>query len=123
AAALRVLELQRDRQKIAMERTQNNIEKMEIHAPLSGMVVHEMTRRGNSLGHAQEGDLMYRGFPLVSIFDPSEMQVRCSVNEPDLLALLQGVKATVTLDAYLGRRIPANFVSASPVAPACLAAP
>src|SRR5262249_17154488 len=47
-AALRVLELQRDRQKIAMERTQNNIEKMEIHAPLSGMVVHEMTRRGNS---------------------------------------------------------------------------
>jgi HlyD family secretion protein len=118
AAALRVLELQRDRQKIQMERTQSNIEKMEIHSPLNGMVVHEMTRRGNSLGHAQEGDLMYRGFPLVSIFDPSEMEVRCSVNEPDLLALLQGATATVTLDAYPDLTIPAHFVSVSPVATA-----
>ncbi len=122
-AALRVLELQRDRQKIQMERTQSNIEKMEIHAPLSGMVVHEMTRRGNSLGHAQEGDLIYRGYPLVSIFDPSEMEVRCSVNEPDLLTLLKGAKATVTLDAYPDLRIPAHFITVSPVATAALDAP
>jgi len=123
AAALRVLELQRDRQKIMMERTQDNIQKMEIHAPLSGMVVHEMTRRGNSLGHAQEGDLMYRGYPLLSIFDPSEMEVRCSVNEPDLLTLLAGAKAYVTLDAYPDLTIPAHFVSVSPVATAAMDAP
>jgi multidrug resistance efflux pump len=123
AAALRVLELQRDRQKIAMERAQDNIGRMELHATLSGMVVHELTRRGNSMGHAQEGDLMFRGYPLVSIFDPSSMEVRCSINEPDLPAVLAGGEAHVTLDAYPDLELPARFVSVSPVATSPLDTP
>src|ERR1017187_5922197 len=57
-------------------------------------------RPTNSMGHAQEGDQLYRGQPLLSIFDPSEMQVRCMVGEPDIAAVLPGTKATVYLDAY-----------------------
>jgi multidrug resistance efflux pump len=123
AAALRMLELQRDRQKIALQRAQDNIKLLEIHAPLAGTVVHELTYRGNSLGHAQPGDQIYRGYPLVSIFDPSEMRVRCTVDEPDILALLAKRPATVALDAYPGAALAAHFAYASPVASSPLGAP
>ena len=123
AASLQSLELQRDRQSIAMQRAQDNIEKMETHAPLAGMVVHETTYRSGSYGHAQIGDQVVRGYPLVSIFDPSEMQVRCSVNEPDILALLSGSPASAFLDAYPDLLFPAHFSFASPVASSGLSNP
>jgi hypothetical protein len=69
-----IMELQRDRQKVAMERAQTNIDKLDVKAPLAGMVAQENLSRGNSLRHAQEGDQLYRGQPLVSIFDPTEMR-------------------------------------------------
>jgi len=116
AAALRVLELQTERQKVAMERAQTNIDKLTIKAPLSGMVAQENIFRANSMGHAQEGDQLYRGQPLVSIFDPTEMQVVCNVGEPDVAALVPGVKASLHLDAYPDLTLPAHFEYASPVA-------
>jgi HlyD family secretion protein len=69
AAALRVLELQRDRQKVALERAQSNIEIMQARAPLGGMVAHSIQYRSGSMTHVQEGDQLYRGNALVSIFD------------------------------------------------------
>jgi multidrug resistance efflux pump len=123
AAALRILELQRDRQKINMERAESNIKKLEIHAPLAGMVIHELTYRAGNFGHAQVGDQIYRGYPLVSIFDPSEMRVRCSVNEPDILGLAAHGAVSVYLDAYPEIAIPAHFEFASPVASSALGTP
>ncbi len=123
AAALRGLELQRDRQKINMQRAQDNIKKMEIRAPLAGMLVHDMTYRASSYGHAQIGDQLYRSYPLASIFDPSQMQVRCAVNETDFRALAQGGEAIVRLDAYPEVALPAHFLNASPVASSPLGAP
>ena len=123
AAALRILELQRDRQKINMQRAQDNIAKLELRAPIDGSVVHEVTYRGNSYGHAQVGDQIYRSYPLVSIFEPSVMQVRCNVNEPDVLALLSQGSATVRLDAYPDLPLSAHFLNASPVATSGLGTP
>jgi multidrug resistance efflux pump len=122
-AALRVLELQRDRQKIAMQRAQDNLQKLEIKASLAGMVVHELTFRGGSLGKAQEGDQIYRGYPLASIFDPSEMLVRCVINEPDVAALSPGIHAPVYLDAFPELELRAHFISASPIASSPLGTP
>jgi multidrug resistance efflux pump len=122
-AALRILELQRDRQKVAMERAQTNIHSLEVKAPLAGMVAMENIYRGNSWGHAQEGDQLYRGTALVSIFDPSEMMVRSSVGEPDIAAIMPGSRATVYLDAYPDLALPAHLEYASPVASAALGSP
>ena len=97
--------------------------KLEIHAPLAGMVAHQNLYRNNSMGHAQEGDQLYRGQPLVSIFDPTEMLVRCAVGEPDGAALVPGTKATVYLDAYPDLALPAHFEFASPVAASALGSP
>jgi multidrug resistance efflux pump len=123
AAAAHVLELQRDRQQIYIQRADDNIKKLEIHAPQAGTVVYELTYRAGSMGHAQVGDQIYRGYPLVSIFDPSAMRIRCSINEPDILALVSRGKVMVYLDAYPDIAIPAHFEYSSPVASSPLMAP
>jgi HlyD family secretion protein len=123
AAALRLLELQRDRQKIALERWQNNIARLQVRAPLAGMAALQIIYRNNTITHPQEGDQLYRGQPLVSIFDPSEMLVRCAVGEPDGAALAAGTHAKVYLDAYPDLVLPAHFEFASPVASSNLGSP
>ena len=123
AAALRILELQRDRQKVTLDRTRSNIARLEIHASLAGMVAHQNVYRNNSMGHPQEGDQLYRGQPLVSIFDPHEMLVRCAVGEPDGAVLVSGTKALVYFDAYPDLVLPAHFEFASPVAASALGSP
>ncbi len=123
AAALRVLQLQCERQKVVVERTHSNLSRLGLHSPLAGMVAHQNLYRYNTMGHAQEGDQLYRGQPLVSIFDPSEMLVRCAVGEPDGAALVEGARAMVYLDAYPELALPAHFVFASPVAASALGTP
>ncbi len=120
AAALRILELQRDRQKVALDRAESNMEIMQLKAPISGMVAHSVQYRSGSITHAQEGDQLYRGNGLVSIFDPTEMRVNCSVGEPDRALLHPGLRATVYLDAYPDVALPAHFESASPIATTAL---
>ncbi len=123
AAALRILELQRDRQKVALERAQTNAEKLEVKAPIAGMVALETIWRGGSMGNAQEGDQLYNGQPLLKIFDPTQMEVHTLVGEPDGAVLKPGTFATVFLDAYPDAKFQARFHSASPVATTALGSP
>ena len=123
AANIRVLELQRDRQKVALERALRNADRLQIKAPLSGMVALQNVWRGGTMGHAQEGDQLYPGQPLMRIFDPSQMQVRTMVGEADGAALAPGSRARVYLDAYPELQFDAAFSSASPVAAAALGTP
>lgn len=123
AAGVRILELQRDRQKVALDRALGNMAKLELKARIAGVVAHQNLYRNNSMGHAQEGDQLYQGQPIVSIFEPSEMLIRCAVGEPDGVALTPGAKATVYLDAYPELSFPATFEFASPVAASALGSP
>ena len=74
-----------------LDRAMHNIEKLQVHAPLAGMVALENVWRNGSMGHAQEGDQLWRGQALVRIFDPTEMEVRATVGEPDGAALQPGL--------------------------------
>jgi HlyD family secretion protein len=123
AAALKILELQRGRQKVALDRAQTNMRNLQVKAPLAGMVAHSVQYRNGSITHVQEGDQLYRGNGLVNIFDPSEMLVRCSVAEPDRVELRPGARATVYIDAYPDLALPAHFESASPIATTALGSP
>ena len=122
-AEIRVLELQRDRQKVAVERQANNAQKLSLRAPIAGMVALQNVFRNNSLGHAQEGDQLWPGSPLLQLFDPSTMQVALSVGEPDGAALQPGTRAVVHIDAFPELSLPAHFDSASPVASSALGNP
>jgi HlyD family secretion protein len=123
AAALRILELQRDRQKVALERAKANAEKLVIKAPLGGMVALENIWKGGTMGHPLEGDQLYPGQPLMKIFDPTRMVVDAQVSEPDGASLKPGMRAKVELDAYPGPVFEAMFESVSPVATTALGSP
>ncbi len=123
AASLRILELQRDRQKVALDRAQGNIARLEIHSTLPGMVAIQNVYRANSQGKPQEGDQLYPRQALASIFDPKEMAVRCAVGEPDGIALKPGAKAVVYLDAYPDISLTAHVEFVSPVAASALGSP
>lgn len=123
AAALRILELKRDRQAVALKRAETNVTRLVVRAPHGGMVALESIWRGETRGPAQEGDQVYPGQTLLRLFDPEEMEVHTSVAEPDGAILGPGSHADVRLDAYADAVFPALFLSASPVATADLGSP
>jgi len=123
AAESRVLELQRDRQKVAVDRAKSNIAKLELRAPLDGIVALQNVWRNNSMGHAEEGDQLWPGSPILRLFDPGEMAVDASIEEPDVAALAPGTVAIVHVDAFPALSFHARFESASPVASAALGTP
>ena len=115
-AALRVLELQRDRQRAAYEQAQANLEKLRVRSPIAGTVAHATFYSNGSMVRPQEGDQMTRNNMVMSIFDPGEMLLRVNVPEPDGALLQDGLAGTVYVDAYPDMTVPARFVAASPVA-------
>jgi len=123
AAALEILRLQMERQKVALDRAERNSELLVVKAPLSGMVALETIWRGGSMGNAQEGDQLGSGQSLLKIFNPAQMEVRTLIGEPDGVGLQEGTTATVYLDAYPDAKFNARFHSASPVATAALGSP
>ena len=123
AAGLRILELQTERQKVALDRARTNSEKLVLRAPIGGMVALENVWRGGSMGNAQEGDQLFPGQGLLKIFDPGEMEVLALVGEPDGAVLQPGATAMVSLDAYPDVIFRARFHSASPVATTALGSP
>ncbi len=117
AAGLRILELQRNRQEVALERTKTNAEKLTVRAPLAGMAALENIWRNGSMGPFQEGDQAFSGQAMVKLFDPTDMLVVTQINEPDGAVLARGgARAKIRLDAYPGVVFDAHFESASPVA-------
>jgi multidrug efflux pump subunit AcrA (membrane-fusion protein) len=115
-AALRILELQRDRQKAGLDRARANLAKLRVLAPIGGMVAHATFYNNGAMVRPQEGDQMTRNNTIMNIFDPGEMLVRVSVAEPDGALLDEGLEAMVYVDAYPDLAVPAHFVRASPVA-------
>jgi HlyD family secretion protein len=115
-SAMRILELQRDRQKVGLERALRNSELLELKAPLEGMVALDTIWRNGTMGRAQEGDTLWPGHPILRIFDPSLMEVVAAIGEPDGANLLPDARAQVRLDAYPDLLFNARFGSASPVA-------
>jgi multidrug resistance efflux pump len=99
-----------------VERQIRNSEKLMVKAPIAGMVALQNVYRNNSMGHAQEGDQIWPGSPLLLLFDPAVMEVEVAVGEPDGAVLVPGAKATVHLDAFPDLVFSAHYSSSSPVA-------
>jgi HlyD family secretion protein len=123
AAAVRVLELKCERQKLVAERLGANIASLTIKAPLDGMAALESVWRSGSMGPPQVGDQLWPNQPVVRLFDPSEMIVEAQVNEPDVAILGSMAEAKVHIDAYPNAVFEAHLESASPVATGGLESP
>ncbi len=116
AAALRILQLQRDQQHVEWERARAAAASLTLRAPLAGMVGLLPVFRANSEGPAQPGDQLYTGTSLLQIFNRSDMLVSAQVDQADGAALTPGLRGTLRLDAYPGLRLPVHFLSVSPMA-------
>ncbi len=99
-AAIRILEIQRDRTDETMRHARANSELMQIHSPIDGVVVLNTIWKQGKMGEVQEGDQIRPGVPFMQVVDPSRMEVRAPVNQEDFLRLQVGQTARVHLDAY-----------------------
>ena len=114
-AAIRILEIQRDRTKQTMEHAQANADLMQIRSPLDGVVVLNMIWKEGQIGEVQEGDQVHPGVPFMQVVDPSAMQVRVLANQQDFPRLQVGRKATVRMDAYPDLVFPAKIEQLAPI--------
>lgn len=114
-AAVRILEIQRDRAAEAMRYAQSNAAKMVVHSPMPGVVVYNTTWLGGRMGTVQEGDQVRPGLPFLQVIDPSRMQVRVELNQVDLERVRLGERAEMHLDAYPGFMLPAVLDELSPL--------
>ena len=99
-AAIRILEIQRDRTQQTMLHAQANADLMQIHSPLDGVVVLNTIWKQGTMGEVQEGDQVRAGVPFMQVVNPSAMQVRVLANQQDFPSLQIGQTAKVRLDAY-----------------------
>jgi HlyD family secretion protein len=102
-AAIRALEIERDRALNAWKHAESNAEKMRVASPIDGMVVLKSTWKNGTMGEVQEGEEVRSGLGIMDVIDSSAMQVRARVNQADVSALRVGQAARITLDSYPAR--------------------
>lgn len=114
-AAIRILEIQRDRIHETMLHAQANAQLMQIHSPIEGVVVLNTIWKQGTMGEVQEGDQVRPGVPFLQVVNPSLMQVRVLANQQDFLSLRIGQRAKVHLDAYPELVLPAKIEQLAPI--------
>src|SRR5260370_41921458 len=83
-AAIRLLEIQRDRTQQTMLHAQANADLMQIRAPLDRVVVLNTIWKQGTMGEGQERDQIRPGVPLMQVVNPAAMQGRVIANQHDL---------------------------------------
>lgn len=115
-AAIRILEIQRDRTQQTMLHARANAELMQVHSPIDGVVVLNTIWKEGKMGEVQEGDQVRPGVPFLQVVDPSRMQVAVQVNQDDFLGLRIGQRIKVRLDAYPAMVFDGKLEQLAPVA-------
>lgn len=115
AAAIKILELQSDRAREAMNYAQSNAAKMTVRSPMDGVVVLNSIWLGGRMGTVQQGDQVNPGTSFMQVVDPLRMEVRAQIPQPDLSLLRIGDRAQVRPDAYPELAMPAVLSEISPL--------
>jgi len=114
-AAIRILEIQRDRAEQTMTHAEANADLMLIRSPIDGVVVLNSIWKQGVMAEVQEGDKIEPGMPFMQVVNPTSMQVRVLANQQDFLNLRSGQTARVRLDAYPDLVFPAQIEQLAPI--------
>jgi multidrug efflux pump subunit AcrA (membrane-fusion protein) len=98
AAELEVKRIDREKISVQVERARSGLQGMRLDAPSDGMVIY--SDHWNERRKIQIGDMVWGGFPIVTLPDLTEMEVIAPVNEVDGPKLSIGHKAEIRLDSY-----------------------
>ena len=112
----KVADLELAQTKLEYRRSETNIERMVIRAPIDGMVVMQPMIRGGELDQIKVGDQLFPGQSFMQIVDPRDMIVNAYVNQVDAEKIRIGQKARVRFDAFPDLELPAHVYSMGTVA-------
>ena len=106
---LAVLQEQRNRSLIDVQRELQRIALCKTLAPITGVVATKQNRAGHfnfgeQMPDIREGDTLQPGMPVADILDLSEVEVWAKVGELDRANLKEGQDATLQLDAIPDKR-------------------
>jgi HlyD family secretion protein len=116
AADLKILQIRRERLERALHHAEQNAEFMVVRAPFDGLAIVQHAFKGSSMAEVQEGDEVRPGMPIVSVVDPSTMQVRARVNQADANLVAAGQPVRLSLDAYPGLLFDGSVRQVAPLA-------
>lgn len=114
-AAIRILEIQRDRTQQTMLHAQSNADLMQVRSPIDGVVVLNTVWKQGTMGEVQEGDQLEPGTTFMQVVNPAVMQVRVQANQQDFPRLQVGQVGKVRLDAYPELEFPAKIEQIAPI--------
>ena len=103
AAELEVKTIEKQKLQIQLDQARADLASMNMKAPADGMVIY--SNHWNERRKIQVGDVVWGGFPIVTLPDMTAMEVLARVNEVDGPKLSVGQKATILLDSYPDREI------------------
>ncbi len=108
-AAVAVLVARRNRERIAMQMAQQNIDNMKIKAPISGLVAAKENRdgvmfffSGMTLPEYKEGDTVSGGRLIAEIMEVDQMEILAKVSEADRGIVSAGQPVEVQVDSIPG---------------------
>lgn len=116
SAELRILEIRRDRARLAMEQAQRNAQAMVIRSPMDGLTVARLMWKNSGPGDVQEGDQVWPGLQVLEVVNADSMIVRARVNQADVRHVRAGQPVTVRLDAYPDRPLTGRVDHVAPLA-------
>src|SRR5882672_8326510 len=94
---LDLLDIERRKAGIAIDRASKGLEALEIRAPYDGILVYKRDWRGEI---TKVGDTVWPGQPVGEVPDLSAMEARVYVLEADAGGLAGGLPATVVVEAH-----------------------
>lgn len=92
---------------------EQQIESCVMYAPSDGVVVHanRYSRRGGNAEFVVEpGAVVRERQAIIRLPDPTQMQVKCNVNESQITLIDEGMPAKITIDALPGLRLRGRVV-------------
>jgi len=99
-ASLRQSELQVEQAMIKLQKAREDLKKLTLTSPASGLVVYKEIWDGSGeMSKVKVGSSPWRGQPLLDIPDQSGMKVVTTVNEVDISRLSIGLPVKIKLDA------------------------
>lgn len=103
---LDLLDIERRKAGIAIDRAAKGLDALEIRAPHDGILIYKRDWRGEI---TKVGDAVWPGEPVGEVPELTTMEARVFVLEADAGGLANGLRATVTVEAHPAREYPAKI--------------
>jgi multidrug resistance efflux pump len=116
AAEIKILEYTVGRHTRHRDRHIADLKKFVVRAGMDGMAVTQTMFRGGEFDTLKVGDMVGSGQLAMKIVDPKSMQVEAKINQSEATNFRLGQKASISLDAFPGLRLPGKVYSIGAIA-------